>query len=197
MVVMVNRFERDSEARDACIAHDGSHCSVCDMSFLDRYGETMKDFIHIHHLVPLSTTGVRYQVDPIADLHPVCPNCHAVIHREDPPLSILEARKLLSEQRRPDAFRARANVDIICQPHEARLAHSATASANSNGLRTRRSLGIKEVYDGVYLPRLILVSRMAQDYIEREDWQLPCQPLQPDFSLRKSQRRLIRNRPVQ
>ena len=95
MVVMVNRFERDSNARDACIAHYGSQCSVCDMSFLDRYGETMKDFIHVHHLVPLSTTGVTYQVDPIADLRPVCPNCHAVIHREDPPLSIGEARKLL------------------------------------------------------------------------------------------------------
>jgi 5-methylcytosine-specific restriction protein A len=64
------------------------------MTFRERYGETMKDFIHVHHLVPLSDVGMTYQVDPIADLRPVCPNCHAVIHSVDPPLSIEEARAL-------------------------------------------------------------------------------------------------------
>ena len=94
--VVVNRYERDPQAREICLSHHSLHCSVCDMSFAERYGETMKDFIHVHHLIPLSDIGTEYQVNPIADLRPVCPNCHAVSHREAPPLSIEQARALLS-----------------------------------------------------------------------------------------------------
>jgi 5-methylcytosine-specific restriction protein A len=93
--VMVNRFERDHHAREECISHHGLRCSVCHMSFGERYGETVKGFIHVHHLVPLAEIGTEYQVDPVTDLRPVCPNCHAVIHRNDPPLSIEQARALL------------------------------------------------------------------------------------------------------
>jgi hypothetical protein len=35
------------------VSHNGSRCSVCDMSFGKRYGETLRDFIHVHHLIPL------------------------------------------------------------------------------------------------------------------------------------------------
>jgi 5-methylcytosine-specific restriction protein A len=95
VTVLVNRFERDSRAREKCVSHYGLHCSVCNMSFRERYGEAMKAFIHVHHLVPLADVGTEYQVDPISDLRPVCPNCHAVIHHGDPPLSIEQARALL------------------------------------------------------------------------------------------------------
>jgi 5-methylcytosine-specific restriction protein A len=87
------RYERDPSARDACVAHHGWRCSVCEMSFAERYGE--KNFIHVHHLFPLSKIGTMSSVNPIDDLRPVCPNCHAVIHRHDPPLSIEEARRRL------------------------------------------------------------------------------------------------------
>jgi 5-methylcytosine-specific restriction protein A len=95
-MVMVNRFERDPHARERCISHYGLCCSVCSMTFGERYGHMMKDFIHVHHLVPLSDIGTAYSVDPINDLRPVCPNCHAVIHSDNPPLSIESARALLS-----------------------------------------------------------------------------------------------------
>ena len=36
------------------------------MSFYERYGETMRDFIHVHHLIPLSQIGASYKVDPVA-----------------------------------------------------------------------------------------------------------------------------------
>lgn len=94
--VLVNRFERDHLARKECISHYGERCSVCGMSFNERYGETMKGFIHVHHLIPLSNIGATYQVDPIIDLRPVCPNCHAVIHSVEPPMSIELARALIS-----------------------------------------------------------------------------------------------------
>ena len=93
---MAKRFERNSQAREQCISHYGLRCIVCDMSFSERYGERMSDFIHIHHLVPLSVIGAKYRVDPITDLRPVCPNCHAAIHRHDPPQSMEQARSLLT-----------------------------------------------------------------------------------------------------
>ena len=94
--VLVNRFERNPRAREACISHYGLRCSVCEISFRERYGEALEDFIHVHHLVPLSTIGVEYRLNPVADLRPVCPNCHAVIHHHpNRPLSIEQARSLL------------------------------------------------------------------------------------------------------
>jgi 5-methylcytosine-specific restriction protein A len=55
----------------------------------------MAGFIHVHHLTPLSTIGKEYRVDPIKDLRPICPNCHAVIHSRRPAMSIEEAKQLI------------------------------------------------------------------------------------------------------
>lgn len=90
--ILVNRYERDRNARIACLTHHGCSCSVCGLSMESRYGEIAREFIHVHHIVPLSKIGARYEVNPITDLKPVCPNCHAIIHRRNPPLTIDEAR---------------------------------------------------------------------------------------------------------
>jgi len=99
VAALFTRFERDPRARKDCIAHYGLRCSVCEMSFGECYGETMRDLIHVHHVVPVSEAGSGHQTDPVRDLRPVCPNCHSVIHRSAPPLTIDEARVLLSAAR--------------------------------------------------------------------------------------------------
>jgi hypothetical protein len=86
--VLVNRYERDPRARDACIARYGTLCSICEFDFAAVYGEVMSGFIHVHHLKSLHTLGADYKIDPELDLRPVCPNCHAVLHRKDPRYSI-------------------------------------------------------------------------------------------------------------
>jgi len=93
--VTVNRFERDRRAREACIQHHGFRCSVCDVDFGEVYGALGKGFIHVHHLVELSTSGGPVTTDPINDLRPVCPNCHAMLHRKSPALSIMQLRARL------------------------------------------------------------------------------------------------------
>ncbi len=93
--VFVNRFERNAAARAACIEHYGAACRVCDMDFGAMYGSQFEGMIHVHHLVPLSSIRREYTVDPVSDLRPVCPNCHAVIHRRTPCFSIAEAKALL------------------------------------------------------------------------------------------------------
>ncbi len=78
--VLVNAYERNPEARRLCIAHYGPICCICKFNFGNVYGKLVDGFIHVHHLRSLSEVGEEYAVDPIRDLRPVCPNCHAVLH---------------------------------------------------------------------------------------------------------------------
>ena len=80
-VIRVNAYERNPTARALCIQHYGATCVVCDFDFCRAYGQIGQGFIHVHHLLELSQIGREYRVDPIADLRPVCPNCHAMLHR--------------------------------------------------------------------------------------------------------------------
>ena len=91
--VTVNAYERDPRARAACLAHYGSSCTVCGFDFAEVFGEGTRG-IHVHHLRPLAEIREGYIVDPVADLRPVCPNCHAVIHSQSPALSIEKVKKL-------------------------------------------------------------------------------------------------------
>jgi len=65
------------------------------MNFADRYGEIGDGFIHVHHLRPISSIGAEYVIDPISDLRPLCPNCHAMVHRRAPAITIEELREVL------------------------------------------------------------------------------------------------------
>ena len=95
--VKLNKYERSSIARQKCIEQYGCICQICEMDFETTYGEVGKGFIHVHHLVPLYKVGKEYVVDYKKDLIPVCPNCHAMIHRlvggED--MSLVELKEKL------------------------------------------------------------------------------------------------------
>lgn len=59
------------------------------------YGDIAEGFIHMHHLVPLSAVKEDYLLDPVNDLLPVCPNCHAMLHRRKPPFTPEELKALM------------------------------------------------------------------------------------------------------
>lgn len=93
--VLVNRYERDRRARQRCIDHWGEGCTVCGFDFAATYGAMGKGFIHVHHLYELSTIRSTYVVDPVADLRPVCPNCHAMLHSTRPATSIAALKSVM------------------------------------------------------------------------------------------------------
>jgi hypothetical protein len=95
--VSVNAYERNPLARRMCIEHYGTNCFICGFNFGQVFGELGEGFIHVHHLRPLSEIGEEYKVDPVQDMRPVCPNCHAMIHRRSKPLSIKEMQSLLQQ----------------------------------------------------------------------------------------------------
>ena len=93
--VTVNAYERTPKARAACIEKYGAICQVCDFNFGAIYGAIGKGFIHVHHKKDLATIGESYKVDPINDLIPVCPNCHAMLHTEKPAMSVEKLKQII------------------------------------------------------------------------------------------------------
>jgi len=82
------------EAKKA--ASDG-RCEVCGFSFEDYYGAIGRDCVVAHHINPIAHRSgpSRTSLDDIALL---CPNCHAAVHTQDPPISLDDLRKMLREQ---------------------------------------------------------------------------------------------------
>lgn len=98
-VIFVNSYERNAAARARCIAHYGFKCAVCTFNFKERYGGLGNRYIHVHHRVSLAEIKKEYKLNPIRDLVPICPNCHAMIHKTQPALTVEELRKHLVELR--------------------------------------------------------------------------------------------------
>lgn len=101
--VVVNAYERNPVAKRDCIKYykymnNGKlKCEICGFDFSNKYGIQFVDKIHVHHIVEISTIGKEYEVDPIKDLIPVCPNCHMVIHSKKPAYTPDEVRKMIKD----------------------------------------------------------------------------------------------------
>jgi 5-methylcytosine-specific restriction protein A len=93
--VTQTRYERNIYARKECLKHYGYSCSVCDFNFEKFYGSLGYKFIHVHHLTQVATIKQEYKVNPIQDLRPVCPNCHSMLHKQNPPLTIDELKDII------------------------------------------------------------------------------------------------------
>ncbi|MEM1042624.1 MAG: HNH endonuclease [Bacteroidota bacterium] len=93
--VALDRYERDPKLRQRCLDYFGYDCAVCGLNFETAYGEIGRGYIHVHHLVPLALKAGPRLVDPVRDLRPVCPNCHAMLHRRNPPIPVEELRAQL------------------------------------------------------------------------------------------------------
>lgn len=67
-----------------------------DVQQTQTYGDIGEEYIHVHHLVDISTLGEGYEIDPKKDLRPVCANCHSMLHTERPAMSIAALKKRLT-----------------------------------------------------------------------------------------------------
>jgi len=94
-------YERNSVARRKCIAHYGYVCNICNFDFHSAYGEIGKGYIHVHHKMPLSMIKENYQIDPIKDLVPVCPNCHAMLHtNQEKTISVESVKEIIKKHKK-------------------------------------------------------------------------------------------------
>lgn len=94
----VTKYERIRSYRDAALKMHGYNCTVCDINFKEVYGELGEGYIHIHHTKPLFTLEEATTPDPRTDLVPVCPNCHAMLHRKKGVIITIEELRSLHKQ---------------------------------------------------------------------------------------------------
>lgn len=94
--ITVTVVERNPANRNACIAHWGDSCIVCGFNFGKKYGNKAEGYIHVHHHNLLASSG-EVVTDPINEMSPLCPNCHAVAHLKRPPYSIDELKAMTKD----------------------------------------------------------------------------------------------------
>ena len=94
--IIVNAYERNIQAKRECLKHYGYQCSICDLNFEKIYGKIGKNFIHVHNIVDISIIGDTYKINPITDLIPVCPNCHAMLHKKKPAYTPNEIKQFIN-----------------------------------------------------------------------------------------------------
>ena len=86
-------YERNTEARSKCIESYGYNCQICGFNFESKYGDIGRNYIHVHHIIPLSEINKEYELDVDRDLIPICPNCHTMLHRREFSINIEELKK--------------------------------------------------------------------------------------------------------
>ncbi|WP_084323985.1 HNH endonuclease [Methanolobus tindarius] len=75
-------------------ANSDYRCEVCGMRYEDVYGEIGKDYIIAHHLEPIGNRDEAAKTT-LDDIALVCSNCHDMLHKTNPPMSIEELRTQL------------------------------------------------------------------------------------------------------
>ena len=68
-------------------------CQVCNFSFEENYGGLGKGFIEAHHIFPISELTEETPTK-VEDIALVCSNCHRMLHRRRPWLSLEELNKV-------------------------------------------------------------------------------------------------------
>jgi 5-methylcytosine-specific restriction enzyme A len=75
------RAERDIGNRIEAISIHGLKCKCCGFDFEKKYGVWGKNYIEVHHVIPLND-GKQRATNPKTDLTVLCANCHRMIHRK-------------------------------------------------------------------------------------------------------------------
>lgn len=92
---------RSRELRDLAVGHYSQagyiRCSACEFEFGRAYGPIGEGYIQIHHLKPVSfMRGEPMSMgDALANVRPLCANCHQMAHRQTPPLKIADLRSVV------------------------------------------------------------------------------------------------------
>ena len=78
------------------IQHGKLFCQICEFNFEETYGEIGNGFIEAHHTVPVSELNDS-TTTKISDIALVCSNCHRMLHRKRPWLSMNDLKELINK----------------------------------------------------------------------------------------------------
>jgi 5-methylcytosine-specific restriction protein A len=84
---------RNAKAVKAAKLKHGTRCQACNFSFKEHYGEVGEGFIEAHHRIELSSSASR--LTTVDDINVLCSNCHRMVHRKSPPLTLDDLRRII------------------------------------------------------------------------------------------------------
>lgn len=87
------------KAKARALKHGPLTCEVCKFTYVRRYGSIGENFIEAHHTVPISEYLERRETK-VEDIVLLCANCHRMIHKRRPWLTIKELKALLLDDRK-------------------------------------------------------------------------------------------------
>ena len=100
-ILLKNHLQRErnvkliEQSKKKFIAKHGRlYCEICGFDFEEAYGELGKNFIEAHHIKPVSqmTENEKTSID---DIVMVCSNCHSMIHRKKPWLTVNNIKQII------------------------------------------------------------------------------------------------------
>ncbi|MGY1663883.1 HNH endonuclease [Geodermatophilus sp. SYSU D00705] len=91
-----DRGLRQRKIRSVLDAGGRIDCEVCSFSFEDTYGPRGHQYIEVHHRTPLHVTGPTRT--NLTDLALLCSNCHRMIHRRQPWLTVDELKLCIAQR---------------------------------------------------------------------------------------------------
>jgi len=100
LTAMHHRRERNGKlvdkAKSERMAETGRLCCEgCGFDFSKVYGLRGVGFIEAHHRVPLHEANAKGRKTVIADLALLCANCHRMIHRQKPWITVEELQEII------------------------------------------------------------------------------------------------------
>jgi predicted HNH restriction endonuclease len=72
-------------------------CEVCDFDFAEFYGDYGYGFTECHHTIPVYQLSEGHKTK-LSELSIVCSNCHRILHRSRPMLSVQALRKIIKSE---------------------------------------------------------------------------------------------------
>lgn len=94
----IQRLRRSAKIVAEAKAYYGPTCQACDFEFEAFYGARGKDYVECHHVNPLSGRDGVGAVTKIRDLAMLCANCHRMVHRSTPCLTVEELKKMIQRR---------------------------------------------------------------------------------------------------
>lgn len=74
------------------------YCQVCGFDFEKTYGQIGKDFIEGHHTIAVSEMSSDHKTK-VEDIAMLCANCHRMVHKKRPWLTMKDLDKLLTTKK--------------------------------------------------------------------------------------------------
>ncbi len=90
---LAERKKAHVKAENRCL-----ECEACGLDFVKVYGDLGADFCEVHHRLPVS--ALDGPVCPcLEDLAILCSNCHRMIHRTKPLMTVEDFREVVKDLR--------------------------------------------------------------------------------------------------